>query len=355
MFLLSIAFISTNIVFSFILYSFIMSLNQEREFCGKELLLYSLGLGPIFTALILYYSFLLVPYHSNLFYSMFVLLVYSIIAILSKEYWVGLIFNLKHYKLIALIKEYIPCKVVDILLLVSISVPVLYYFSIYFTSIIHQPLRDFDILDYAISGEMLFTDKSLQPIWIQDFSPRGYAYKILHAPSFSLLFAWELILNSFWQIKSDLYFKSISVYYAGLLLLVHYYWVAKQNKYVAIVSSIALVSCLFFFKTLLRPHIDSYRVFFVTMSFIWLAYSVKKPSLFAILLFGVFSGCSAFSHRIGLVLAIINLSVFGLMVRVTLMRRVVFVGVVLCVICLFGGGHYLIDLYFGKGQWLLKK
>jgi hypothetical protein len=241
---------------------------------------------------------------------------------------------------------------VNTLLVLIIAIPVAYYLTVYFTKIIHQPLRDYDILDYAISGGMLFDDKSLRPIWTETFSPRGYLYKILHAPSFSLLFTWEQITNTLWQIKSDLYFKSISVYYALLILLVQYYWVAKQNKALAIVSSIALLSGLSFYKSLLRPHIDTYRIFFIAMSYIWLAYSVKNPRLLAVLLFGIFSGFAAFTHRIGLIVALLNCFVFCVMLECSVRKRLALGGAVLSLILIFGGGHYSIDLFLGQGNWL---
>jgi hypothetical protein len=76
MFLFIFKFFITNIVFSVILCSLFTRFNESGRYSNSELLLYSLGLGPAFTALLLYYSFLILPHRSNIFYLILVAAVY---------------------------------------------------------------------------------------------------------------------------------------------------------------------------------------------------------------------------------------------------------------------------------------
>ena len=208
------------------------------------------------------------------------------------------------------------------------------------------------MLNYAIAGDMLYDQKSLDPIWIKNFSNEGYVYKLTMPPSFSLFLVWERIVNSFFQVKTDLYFKSISAYYGLLILAIQFYWVSKKNKWLAIASSIVLISSMGFYVKFFLPHIDTLRIYFEMLSFICLAWAVKDEHFFAVLLFGLTSGFAAYTHRIGIVIAVINVFVYSVMINKPLKNRACRVAGVLSLVMATGGAHYLFDLLWGTGAWL---
>ena len=72
-------FILTNIIFSLIICGMFLYFDRENNYTGLEILLYSLGTGPVFTTLILYYLILLFPKHSNFFYFFIVISFFPII------------------------------------------------------------------------------------------------------------------------------------------------------------------------------------------------------------------------------------------------------------------------------------
>jgi len=219
---------------------------------------------------------------------------------------------------------------------------------------IHQPLIGHDILNYGITGRMLFEEKSLSPIWTKNFSENGFKYLISHAPSFPLLLTWEELINSLFQIKSDLYFKSISAYFGLLIVGIQFYWIAKKNKWLAIVTAFALLSGLGFFLLFIQRSIDSYRIFLFVISWIFLAYSIKQKDFLSLLMFGMFSGFAAFSHRIGAVLVGINCVVFCIILDTNFKTRVMKTAVVIILLLVFGGSHYIFDLGWGRGAWIHK-
>ena len=353
MFLFLFKFFITNIVCSVILCSLFAHFNESGRYSNLELLLYSLGLGPAFTALLLYYFFLILPHHSNIFYLILIAAVYFLIAVIGRKSFKHIFGDVKkNVKKVLSVKGSALGKIEHITLIVIICVPLAVYLFFYLTKILPQPLIGHDILNYGITGRMLFDEKSLAPVWITNFSKSGYIYGALNAPSFSLLLTWEELVNSIFHGNSDLYFKSISAYYGLLILSVQYYWVAKKNRWLAVLAVLAMFSGLSFFIKFLFPHIDTYRIFFFIMSFVYLAYAVKKPDYLSVILFGIFSGFAAFAHRIGVVTTVISCVTFIVMMDDSFKLRVIKATIVIMVILAFGGDHYIFDLIWGRGAWI---
>jgi hypothetical protein len=155
-----------------------------------------------------------------------------------------------------------------------------------------------DILGYGVLGKLLFEEKSLTPIWVTDFASNGFRYRTLHAPSFPLLLTWEKLINSWFQLKNDFFFISVSTYYGFLIIVTQAYWIAKKSKWLALISSYALVSGLGFFNLFFSRHLDSYRILFFCISLIYLALSIKKSDFLSLLMLGISSGFMTFAHRI---------------------------------------------------------
>ena len=356
MFFFFIKFIITNILFSTILCSIFIHLNNKDKHSNSEILLYSLCLGPVFTALLLYYFFLTVPYRSNLFYLILIAAVYFLIALIGRKSFKHLFSDItSNAKKVFTYRRSVRYQIEHIILIAIICVPFAIYLYIYLTKILPQPLIGHDILNYGIVGRILFDEKSLAPIWVKEYSNSGFVYGILHPPSFSLLLTWEELINSFFRVKSDLYFKSISAYYGFLILGVQYYWVSKINKWIAILAAFALLSGLGLFLIFFQRSIDSYRIIFIVISWIYLAYAIKEKDFLSLLMLGIFTGFTAFSHRIGVVLAVINCVTFLIISDTNLISKIKKTVLLIILILAFGGNHYIFDFIWGRGAWLQLK
>lgn len=349
-------FFITNIGFSLVLGSLLLRLNSDSKLESGQILLHSLGLGPVFTTLVIYYSFLLMPNHSSIFYLTVIVSLYLIIATFGrKDFGPMLSFIFYSPQKLLIPKSDVFSRIEHILFLFVIFTPIIVFLIAYFTQILQNPLIGLDILDYGITGKMLFEAKSLTPIWTENFAQNGYLYKITAAPSFSLLLTWEQMVNSLFHVNSDLYFRSIGAYYGVLIVAVQFHWIAKENKWLAVLSSIALVSGLGFYLKFFFPHIDTYRIFFIIMSFLYLAHAVKNPDMLSIILFGMFSGFAAYTHRIGVVIAAINWGVFFIMMECPFKPRIFKASAVIILILAAGGSHYIFDLLLGQGIWIQNK
>ena len=330
-----------------------MRLNSNSGIDVNQFLLHSLGIGPVFTTLIIYYSFLLMPNHSNIFYLIVVGIVYLIIAILGEKDYSSLLSVLyaRIGKLFAFQGGTLN-KIEHFLFLSIVIIPISIYLWVYVTKILPQPLIGHDISHYGVVGDIFYMAKSLAPAWDMSVAQYGYAHGSSHAPGFSLLLTWERMVNSLFHVDSDFYFKSISTYYGLLIIGAQFHLVAIQNKWLAVISSIALISGLGFYIKLFSPHIDTFRIFFTVASFFYLAYAVKNPDTLSLILFGMFSGFTAYAHRIGIVTVAINVLIFFIMQNSNFKMRILRVSVVVLFVLVMGGNHYIFDLLWGRGDWI---
>ncbi len=179
----------------------------------------------------------------------------------------------------------------------------------------------------------------------------GFSSFSKHAPGFPLLITWEKILNRFIQRNTDYYFKSISPYYGFLIVLNVFFLLRKKSPILAILGVVALFSGFNFFKNFATYHIDMYRIYFLTFSWVILAYTIEKKDMLSLFMLGVFSGFAAFSHSIGAIIAGINLLALFLFLDIGLWKRIKYSFYVCFLIMLIGGFHYFFDTFWGRG-WI---
>lgn len=357
MILFSLQFILTNIIFSVIICAALIRLNKRKIHSNLEIFLYSLGLGPVFTSLLLYYLLLFAPSHSNLFYLLFIFSVYLFLSFLGRKYFSVLAADIiKKIKSIKKIfknlnayhqKESIIFASIVILFLAS-------FLFLYLANTLQTPVDGTDALRYGTFGKIFFIEKSLEYKWIRPYPKTGFYLIVNSAPSFSLILTWEKIMDSFFNVDKDLYFKSLGTYYALLILGIFFFWLSKKNKYLALLGAFALLSGFYFFQTLITQHLDSYRIFFLVISWIFLAYAIEKKDSLSFLLLGIFSGFAAFSHTIGAVLVVFNCLALFIFMKGNLKYKLKKTTFVFILVIAFGWIHYILDIFWGYG-WIIFK
>jgi hypothetical protein len=220
------------------------------------------------------------------------------------------------------------------------------------TKILQHPLKGHDSLVYGIMGKMLYTEKSLEPIWVDDFSTQGFIYSVVKKPpSYSLFLTWEKIIGFFINGDTDLYFKSTTLYYSILIIVIFYHLLSKINFHAAILGTLVLATAVTFFLTLFRHHVDSFRIFFQSVSLIFLFYSIKYKDNFNIFMLGMFSGFAAFTHTIGLGFAGLNAFAFFIFINENFRYRILKTLFVVGSILVFGASHQISILIWGR-NWI---
>jgi hypothetical protein len=231
------------------------------------------------------------------------------------------------------------------------------FLFLYLNNTLQTPLEGHDILIYGNIGKLYHQEKAVAyPGYIYN-EKNGFFFPGSPKPSFSLLLTWEMILNGCFlrgegaehvqDMAFDTYFKSISAYYGLLILFLIFYWLCRKNRYLALLGIVASLSGLRFFLMLINFHMDSFRIFFLLLSWIFLAYSIKKRDRFSLFLLGAFSGFTAFTHLIGVVIAIINCTALFIFLERPFKERVLKTVLLFLLVLVFGGIHYLLEALYG--------
>ena len=141
-------FTLTNILFSLVIGLVLVKLNKDgksyKKYSNFELLLYSLGLGPIFTVLILYFLLMLTPGYSNLFYLAAVLLIYLVlliwgrksISLISADIKGYLKLSIKTYRTLHLLE-----KIERVLFVLFLSALLVGFLFLYLNNTLQTPLE----------------------------------------------------------------------------------------------------------------------------------------------------------------------------------------------------------------------
>ncbi|MCP5109175.1 MAG: hypothetical protein GY950_37690 [bacterium] len=339
-------FVLTNIVFSLIIGLVLVRLNTggKTKTCSNlELMLYSLGLGPVFTVLILYFLLMVLRGHSDFFYLAAVTVIYLVLAVLGRKSVRPLVQEVK--------EKSIPILYFSFLLILLAA-----FIFLFMSNTLQLPIEGHDTLIHGNIGKMYYQEKAVTYSETIHNKQGGFYFTGSPKPAFSLLLTWEMIVNGCFSgpegphVGFDIYFRSISAYYGLLILLTAFLWLYRKNRYLALLGIVVLFSGLKFFLMFTGYHLDSYRMFFLILSWIFLAYSLKQKTRLSFFLLGVFSGFAAFIHLIGVVAAAANCLAFFIFLEKPFKERLLKTLALCLAVLLSGGIHYILDIVWGA-KW----
>jgi len=348
-------FILTNILFSLTACALILRFRGgNKEHTLWELVLYSLGLGPMVTVTLLYYLLIIVPQHPPAFYQLIVILLFSSAALLGiggfRE--MGRQTRRQFNRILQQFKASgIQSRLKDITYWALIATLFLSVFYIYIGTVRHNRLEGHDALIYGNFGKLYLHQRKIEYSNVMLPADNGFMFQGSPKPAFSLLLTWEQLVNTETINKSpyfDTYFRSISGYYGILILLVAFLWLYRKNRWLALIGNLMMFTAFGFFKIMIDLHLDSFRIYFLTLAWIWLAYALKNNQRFSFVMFSLFSGFAAFAHLIGLVAAAICGLVYLLYMEGTFKKRSCRSLLFLLIVILCGGLHYVLEAFYGS-------
>lgn len=361
-----IKFTLTNIVFALCLFSCLKRLNKTKEHATAELLLFSLGAAPAFVSLLLYYAFLCLPPLANFFYFGFISAAFAILMWLGRKeiptnfkFILISLFPIWHkIKSGKFVSSLFPengadrNKKLSARLFILFCLLIAIYLGLSFISVLQMPAAGHDAVEYAAQGKALLKTRHIE-LRNQLLDPDTGVYQpSFHAPGFSLLITWEILMNNLFGFREDLYLRSIAFYYGLLILGLQFYWLNKKNKWLALLGLLGLLSTPFFHSALIHIHIDTYRIYFLITSWIYLARAVEKPNRLSLILLGIACGFSAYAHILGAVMSIFTIFTFLLFVKGYFIDKLKYACRVAVFALATGGIHYVIDLFWGNG-WII--
>lgn len=321
--------------------------NQSNVVSQSLLILMGIGFSPVWIALILYYSFLIISGHGD---TLYIILVYGSfigMGIYGKKQ-IGLLLNYLRAKINSLFKSFPFLFILATLFLLFIFTGWSYYIT-------HKNLTEHDVLEYAVQGKVFYETKLISYSAHRIDATSGFYYVGLHGFSFPLQATNERILNSIFQTNTDWFFRSLNSIYGLLILFGLFLFGYKRNGlWFSLLFVGGLLLSYGFFETIMKYHIDNFRIFFL-LATLFLGLKYLKSGDFKLLLFtAIFLGAQANAHSLGCLLAIIFIGILFLFSATPIFQRIKHFLILGVFFLVFGGLHYVLDVTIGTG-WIFQE
>lgn len=332
----------TNVLFGAISAAFLLRLNQRWAYPPWPLALIGLGLGPYLMSVMLYYPMALWEDLPVPVLIAFPVLFFAALAWQAGKGWSILV------DLLGTIQRLLADRSMWFFLLGSAMIM---FITIIFLA--NKPLVDHDVLEYAIQGRIFLRDGHIPYDQFRFDASSGFHYVGLHGFSFPLLFTWEGLLGNVFGVSSDLWARSMTMWYGWLLVAFVWAILRGIDRWVAVAGGIALTSSLAFLFMFTVYHLDSYRIFFFTVSVAAFIALFRAPSLERALFLALLCGAVSFIHSIGAILTGVLWFVVAVMLPVPLLQRSKWIAYCIGVMLAAGAVHYVVDVLFGTG-WIFQ-
>jgi 4-amino-4-deoxy-L-arabinose transferase-like glycosyltransferase len=211
------------------------------------------------------------------------------------------------------------------------------------------------MLEYAIQAKHFAREKLIAYIPNRYHAENNFFYVGLHGFSFPLLGTWEYLFSeNFGIYDNDYLLRSITGYYGILILVLIYYFMKQYSRFYALSAIILLFSSYGFYLMVTDYHIDTYRIFMILAAFAGLGLAIKHPSNITLILFGAFAAAQAYIHSLGVFIAIFLCLSFFIFYSGKLSQKAIKSFMLFLIIMLFGGVHYVMDVFWGTG-WVFQE
>jgi len=360
--------ISTYFLLSVPIFLALSRLNASNKTGKTELLIYSFGLGPPLVTLLLHYLLFLTPGLNNWYYFGFIWVIFGSMTLWGKNYFYdylkawkpllqlmrsGFRFSLRPKKILRIFKKEgfaqwmaqgKPLALLGLLFLIK-----------WIGVTLFEPISGHDMLEYTIQARIFFEEKLIQYEFHRFDEASSFYYVGLHGFAFPLIGTWEQFWNEIFGFQGEHLLKSVTGFYAGLILALGYYWLNKVSSQLATFGIYFIYFTFGFYLTSIVFHIDTFRIFLFLAMAVFTLKLIQYNDRFSLVVSGVFGGCASMAHSIGMMLtcfALLTAFVFleGNWTSTKLKKTVVFGLLVLA----FGGFHYVLDSLIGTG-WVFRE
>jgi hypothetical protein len=336
-------FLLTNVVFGAIVSAFLLGRNHRLRMPDWPLVITGFAFGPFLTTLVLYYTLAL--WHGVPAWVARVLpvVVFMVLAFRAGAGWSRLwgLFRALPARLLHDRSLWFYLLGSGFLLVVAVLF------------LVNKPLADHDVLEYALQGRVFQRDMAITYQRHPFDEATGFYYVGLHGHSFPLLFTWEGLHAQALSIRSDLWGRSITMWYGWLLITFVWALLRRVDRWAAVWGGIALTAPLGFLFLLTIYHLDGYRILFFCVSLAAFVHLLRTPSLPGLLLFAALCGAHAFIHSTGAILSGVLWLVMLACVPLPTTQRLRWGALAAGVMLAFGAVHYVVDILFGTG-WILQ-
>ena len=224
-----------------------------------------------------------------------------------------------------------------------VALVILFSFPALYASL--RGVSEHDTYEYMILGRHLYETGQINFSGFR-FLPGGFFYVALHGFIYPLLYTSQL----FFSPDSDLIFKSMSLYYALLLVFLFVLKLRKLPLSWLLPSLLLLLSSYGFIFSILQFHLESIRIFLLFVSLL-LAWDYMKRHRPCIHLLGLVLGLQAGLHFIGLVASLIIIAGVFFFNPVSLQEKTWVSVRLFFFVLLLGAVHYLLEWITDPFWW----
>jgi hypothetical protein len=321
---------------------------NKADYVDKSLvILLGIGFSPFLIALLVYYCLLIIPNQADALYLAITYGCFVAIGLITRKEIAGLLIGVK-----STLAFFFKTKKILFLGAILMSMCFIFGWSFYLSS---KHLTEHDVLEYAVQGKVFYESK-LIGYSAHRYDPiSGFYYVGLHGFSFPLQATNERMLNAIFGFQGDLLFKSFNSLYGILILAGLFIYSLKRNGFIFAASlGLSLTLSYGFFETIMKYHIDNFRIFYFMASIFLITVYLKKTDLRILVLTSIFLAAQANSHSLGCMLAILELLILFLLVNKSLLIKVKEFGIAAIVFLIFGALHYVLDVLIGTG-WIFQE
>lgn len=360
--------IITYVFFAGITFLFFLKLDNKFSMPKNILFICSLAFTPFLVSLLLHYLLWLFPLHSAGFYISSVIVSFIFLGIISYSKLSDLVsfirtaffdFSLHTASKYSAFKtKYLEVEIKKINLNINkilFFVLLVIVFSNWIFATLNNQFTGHDMLEYAIQAKHFVLEKKIEYVENRFHTENQFYYVGLHGFSFPLLGTWEFLFYDFFEWSGgDYFFRSISGFYALLLVSLLFIISNQYNKFLPWIIVIYMWFTYGFYLILTSYHIDNFRITMITISFLLLWYGLKNENYFILILLALFCGAQAYIHSLGVFISVFIVASYFLFSQEKLSNKIPKILLLGVLIILFGGIHYIMDVWKGTG-WIFQE
>lgn len=334
--------VTTNLLFGLITAAFFLRFRDRLMVPTWPLALAGIGTGPFLLTIVLYYLLLFGPGIPPLVLMAVPFLFFAVLAWLAGPGW---------YEIGRLFKGIPRLFREGSMWFLLAGSALLFFITVVFLA--NKPLVDHDVLEYGVQGRIFLRDGVIAYSRFRFDEASGFHYVGLHGFAFPLLFTWEGLWSGLLGLKTDMWVRSITMWYAWLLIAFVWSLLRSLGSWVAMAGTMALAASLGFLFLATIYHLDSMRIFFFATALAAFIAVLRVPGLERMLLFAVLCAGGSFIHSIGAILSAVLWVVLLVMLPASIRDRIRWAMPALGLMLVLGGVHYVLDVLFGTG-WVFQ-
>jgi hypothetical protein len=360
----------TYVFFSVAIANLVFKIDTNNLIPASLKIVFSFGLAPFITTLLLHYLLWIFPFQSAIFYVGIIFTVFSLVFLYSINGFPKFLAFVKE-KIIFVYNTNFKSKEIAIINnrffrvyfnkqginFENIFIIIIFLIACFYwlLQIIGTPIIGHDMLEYAIQAKHFAREKIVEYIPNRYHTENNFFYVGLHGFSFPLMGTWEYLFSEiFGEYNNDYFLRSVTGYYSFLVFFLQFVLLKRINLFLAVFSSLLLFCTYGFYLTVTAYHIDSYRIFMITSSMVLLAMSIKNNNVLLVVLLGLFAGGQGYIHSLGVFIAVFISISFFVFYPSQIKEKVKFSLLLFLTILLSGGIHYIMDVFFGTG-WIFQE